>query len=188
MRAIFKGALIGGAVGATVTTVQATRADDDPPDTVAIAALKGAAEGALAGGLIGAFFDWRRGRCAPEASAGAPVAALATARDALDAARPSLESAAVQAQERAAEAAEAARPHLEAAAAETRELVQEALEAARPHLEAAASRAQQRAWDAAERATPLISDLAEEARRRAPAVLESTIGDGPVIVVKRPAA
>jgi hypothetical protein len=186
MRAIVKGALIGGGVGALVTTVQATRADDDPPETVAVAALKGAAEGALAGGLIGAFFDWRRSRAEPEPTTLAPAVALA-ARDAFDSARPALEVAALQAQERARDAVEVARPHVEAATVQARELALEAVEAARPHVEAAAAQAQDRAWEAAERAAPHIQDLVEEARLRAPGIVESTIGDGPVIVVRRPA-
>lgn len=188
MRAIVKGALIGGGVGALVTTVQATRADDDPPETVAMTALKGAAEGALAGGLIGAFFDWRRGRADPEPTVLIPDLAVAAAHEVIDTARPVLETVAVQAQERALAAVDAARPHVESAAVQARELALEAVAAARPHVESAAALAQDRAWEAAERASPRLQELFEEARLRAPAVVESTIGDGPVIVVRRPAA
>ena len=166
MRAIFKGALIGGGVGALVTTLQASRADDDPPETVAVAAAKGAVEGALAGGLIGAFFDWRRSRAEPEPRSLVPAAVMVAARDAFDSARPALEAAAVQAQDRA----------------------RVAVEAARPHVEAAAVQAQDRARVAAEKAAPRVQKLVDEARTRAPGIVESTLGDGPTIVLRRPAA
>lgn len=188
MRAIVKGALIGGSVGALVTSIQATRADDDPPETVALAALKGAAEGALAGGLIGAFFDWRRARAEPEPTVLIPDAAVAAARDLIDTARPVVETAALEAQDRALAAVDSARPHVEAVAVQARGLALDAVEAARPHLQVVASRAQDRAWDVAERAAPCVLELIEEARDRAPAIVESTIGDGPIIVVRRPAA
>jgi hypothetical protein len=52
-----RGALIGGAVGALVAIAQTVRAEDDPQHVVAVQALRGAAQGALVGSLVGWVAD-----------------------------------------------------------------------------------------------------------------------------------
>jgi len=52
-----RGALIGGAVGALVAVAQTVRAEDDPPQVVALQAVKGGAQGALVGALVGWVLD-----------------------------------------------------------------------------------------------------------------------------------
>ena len=51
------GALIGGAVGALVAVAQTVRAEDDPPQVVAIHAARGAAQGAVVGAVVGGSLD-----------------------------------------------------------------------------------------------------------------------------------
>lgn len=120
-----RGALIGGAVGALVAVAQTVRAEDDPPQVVAVQAVRGAAQGAVVGALVGWVLDLTSRRQATGVAAYAEVA-----RDAW--------SGAV---ETAEHAYEAARPHLE-----------QAYEVAMPVVEQAAEVARERALDLAEAA------------------------------------
>lgn len=117
-----RGALIGGAVGALVAVAQTVRAEDDPPQVVALHALKGGAQGALVGGLVG----WVLDRTSASKTSG--VAAYAeVAKDAW--------SGAV---ETAEHAYEVTRPRLEHAYEVTRPKVEYAVEVALPVVEQAA--------------------------------------------------
>jgi hypothetical protein len=57
MSKALRGALIGGAVGALVAVAQTARRENDPPSVITVQAVKGAAEGALVGGLVGWALD-----------------------------------------------------------------------------------------------------------------------------------
>ena len=117
-----RGALIGGAVGALVAVAQTVRAEDDPPQVVALQAVKGGAQGALVGALVG----WVLDRTATAKATG--VAAYAeVAKDAW--------SGAV---ETAEHAIEVTRPRLEHAYGVTRPKVEHAVEVALPVVEQAA--------------------------------------------------
>ncbi len=117
-----RGALIGGAVGALVAVAQTVRAEDDPPQVVALQAVKGGAQGALVGALVG----WVLDRTSVSKTSG--VAAYAeVAKDAW--------SGAV---ETAEHAYEVTRPRIEHAYEVTRPKVDHAVEVALPVVEQAA--------------------------------------------------
>ena len=142
-----RGALIGGAVGALVAVAQTVRAEDDPPQVVAVQALKGGAQGALVGSLVG----WVLDRTAASKTSG--VAAYAeVAKDAW--------SGAV---ETAEHAYEVTRPRLEQAYEVTRPKVEYAYEVTRPKVEYA----YEVALPVVEQAAEVALELAEAARRRA---------------------
>lgn len=106
-----KGAIIGGAVGALVALAQTVRAEDDPPQVVAVHALRGAAQGALVGALVG----WALDRVAAVDTSGL-AAYQEVARDALTGAVESAEHAYEAARPRIEQAVEAALPVVEQAA------------------------------------------------------------------------
>ena len=94
-----RGALIGGAVGALVAVAQTVRAEDDPPQVVALHALKGGAQGALVGALVGWVLDRTSTAKATGVAAYAEVAkdawsgAVETAGHAYEVTRPKVEHA-----------------------------------------------------------------------------------------------
>src|SRR5688572_8784891 len=136
MKKLWKGVLIGGAVGAGVAAVQASRSENPADTPLGPRLAKAAGEAALVGGAIGFFLDWRqakRRKALPPRLAKLP-GAVAVA----DVALPALQHAAEVAARRAAEAAEAARPHVQDAADLARRRAAEAADAARPHVQHAA--------------------------------------------------
>ncbi len=142
-----RGALIGGAVGTLVAVAQTVRAEDDPPQVVALQALKGGAQGALVGALVGWVLDRTSASKATGVAAYADAAkdawsgAVETAEHAYEVTRPRLEHA-----------YEVTRPKVEHAYGVTRPKVEHAVEIALPVVEQAAE---------------VAMELAEAARRRA---------------------
>jgi hypothetical protein len=136
-----RGALIGGGVGALVAIAQTVRAEDDPQHVVAVQALKGAAEGALVGGVIG----WALDRTAEARASGGVAAYAEVARDVLT------------------DAVDAARPHVEQAVEQALAAAEQAVAAAEQAVEAARPRVEQ----AVEAALPVVEQAVEAARRRA---------------------
>lgn len=194
MRKLWKGVLLGGAVGAGVRLVQDVRSDE-AHDELGFRVGKAATEAALVGGTIGWFLDRRdRKRLAALASSPSLSALLAQAGERAEAvghaaelavrkvqaaaehAAPVLQDVAGTAVERLQQAAEVARPHVQHAADAARPHVQHAADAARPRLYAAAEVAAARAAEAAEAVRPRVdhalaslAELAEAGRQRASA-------------------
>lgn len=172
MRKLWKGVVLGGAVGAGVRLVQDVRSDEAHHE-VGVRVGKAAAEAALVGGTIGWFLDRRdRKRLVALASSPSLSALLAQAGERAEAlghaaeiavrkvqvvaehAAPALQDVAETAVERLHQAAEVARPH-----------VQYAADAARPRLHAAAGAARPRV----DHALASLAELAEAGRQRASA-------------------
>jgi hypothetical protein len=172
MRKLWKGVLIGGAVGAGVAAVQASRSETDAAMGPALA--KAAGEAALVGGAVGWFLDRRdrkRRRTVP-----APLSKVPGALAVADIALPVLQHAAEIAARRASEAADVARPRVQAAA-----------EAARPHVEHAAEVVRSRANEAADAARPHVQAAADSARRKAGEAADAALRavverDGSIVV------
>ena len=159
MRMLVKGALMAGGVGAAAGAVYSMRKDEGA-DVVVRNAVKGAAEAAAIGALVGWALDRRELR--RELIARARTGAVLTTTglvEAARAARPALEHAL----EAIGHVAEQARPQVEQVVA-----------AARPRVEHAAELTRQRAvWAAdqarstAEQARPAMERAAELALERA---------------------
>jgi hypothetical protein len=164
MRMIWKGALLGGVVGAAVVAAKSLQ-NDEPNDVVASKIARTAGGAAVAGGAIGFVLDGRakrkaaRTRRLPQALSAAGLL------------------------ETAAKAAELAQPRVERAAGRTREAAHRAAEAARPQLEHAAEVARVQAHHIAEAARPRLAELAESAKPRL-AELADRI-DAPTVVLVR---
>lgn len=146
MGRMLKGVLLGGAVGALVAVAQ-SKQRGEPDEQLAQRAVKGAAEAALVGGLVGLVLDRRARAKARKAAAAAPAilqyarkakpvvdTALDLVLDAAEAARPRVEQAAVAARKRAEPLVDAARPRLEQTADRVRERAAELAEATARHL------------------------------------------------------
>jgi hypothetical protein len=176
MKEVWKGVLIGGAVGAAVAGVQASRTEtaDGTSSPRGPRLAKAAGEAALVGGAVGFLLDRRdKSRLGRTKRARKKLQKRAMK---LEAALPVIQHAAEVAARRAADAADAARPH-----------VQHAADVARPHMQHAADVARARAADAADAARPHVQAAAEAARRRASEAADSTLRaiaerDGSVIV------
>lgn len=127
-----RGALIGGAVGALVAAAQTVRAEDDPPQVVALHALKGGAQGALVGALVGWVLDRTSTAKATGVAAYAEVAkdawsgAVETAGHAYEVTRPKVEHAYEVTRPRVEHAVEVALPVVEQAAEVALELAEAA--------------------------------------------------------------
>jgi len=127
-----RGALIGGAVGALVAVAQTVRAEDDPPQVVALHALKGGAQGALVGALVGWVLDRTSTAKATGVAAYAEVAkdawsgAVETAGHAYEVTRPKVEHAYEVTRPRVEHAVEVALPVVEQAAEVALELAEAA--------------------------------------------------------------
>lgn len=191
MRKLWKGVLIGGAVGAGVRLAQDSRRQGDGTDT-GVEVARVAAEAALVGGFIGWVLDRRDARRLAALTTGPSLAAVLVqagdraedvrlavdvakrrAQAAAEVALPALHDAADSARERLALATEAARPHVAAAAEVARERAHQAGAAARPHVTAAMELAAARAALAGEAARPKLDqartsfhDLADAGRQR----------------------
>ena len=119
MNRVARGALIGGAVGALVAVAQTVRAEDDPPEVVALHAARGAAQGALVGALVGWVLDRTSAKPTSGVAAYAEVAkdawtgAVDTAEQAYEVARPRLEHAYEVTRPRVEHAVEVALPVVE---------------------------------------------------------------------------
>ena len=127
-----RGALIGGAVGALVAVAQTVRAEDDPPQVVALHALKGGAQGALVGALVGWVLDRTSTAKATGVAAYAEVAkdawsgAVETAGHAYEVTRPKVEHAYEVTRPRVEHAEEVALPVVAQAAEVALELAEAA--------------------------------------------------------------
>lgn len=191
MRKLWKGVLIGGAVGAGVRLAQDSRRQGDAADT-GVEVARAAAQAALVGGVIGWALDRRDARRLAALTTSPSLAAvLAQAGDraedvrlaaevarrkahaAAELALPVLHDAADSARERIALATETARPHVAAVAEVARERAHQAGAAARPHVTSAMELAAARATLAGEAARPKLDqarasfhDLADAGRQR----------------------
>jgi hypothetical protein len=154
MRKLWKGVLLGAAVGGAVKVVQEVRGEGTIKE-VGPAVAKAAGQAALAGAVVGFALDRRdqsKLRRLERARKGNLSGVLAGAGALAEAARPAFHSAAEVARERGLKAAEAAKPRLEEALEVAREMGSEAAKAARPRVEHAADLARagaQRAGEAA---------------------------------------
>ncbi len=159
MRKLWKGVLLGAAVGGAVKAVQEVRGDGSIEE-VGPSVAKAAGQAALAGAAVGFVLDRRdrrkRSRLQRAKSKANLSGVVAGAGALADVALPALHSAAEAARERAMLAAEAAKPKLEAAA-----------DAARPHVQAAADAAQKKGSEAAKAARPHVEHAADLAKARA---------------------
>lgn len=190
MRKVWRGVLLGGAVGAGVRLVQDMRSDGGH-DELAVRVGRAAAEAALVGGAVGWFLDRRdRRRLAAMASSSSLGALLGQASEraeavghaaevavrrvqaAAESAAPVLQDAAGTAIELVQHAADAALPAVAAAAGSAREHLAAATEAARPHVAAASEGARSRAHSAADSARPHVRHVAEVARPHVTAAAE----------------
>jgi hypothetical protein len=157
------GAFIGAVVGGGVAAYQA-QSGDTPSEDQTPAIAKGAAEGALAGGAVGFFVQWRINRRRRKAGDAGVRGLSKRARKRADRLRervldvaedvlPHVEELADKASTSLFDLAEAARPHVQSLAGVAREkafdLAELAIDAARPHAETAAEVARQRADQAA---------------------------------------
>ncbi len=136
-----KGALIGGGVGALVAVAQTVRGEDDPPQVVAVQAVRGAAQGAVAGALVG----WVLDRTAPARARAGWSGAVREAWGGL--------------RQGAGQAVDAALPLVEDAVGRARDVALPLMEDA---VDLARDRAVELAGELAE-----LAELAEVARRRA---------------------
>ena len=150
------GAFIGGVVGAGVAAFQAKSSDVASEDQMP-AILKGAAEGALAGGVVGSFVQWRVNRRGRDAGLRGISRRAARHAD--------------HVRERVLDAADGLLPHVEELADRTTVGIFGLADAARPHVESLADVAREKAFDIAgaaiEAARPHAETAAEVARHRA---------------------
>jgi hypothetical protein len=191
MRKLWKGVLLGGAVGAGVRLVQDVRSDD-AHDELGLRVGKAAAEAAMVGGAIGWYLDRRDRRrmialasgpslssilaqAAERAEAVGHAAELAVrrAQQTAEHATPVLQDAAGAAVERLQQAAELAVPAVAAAAGSARGHLNAAADLARPHVASASEAAKLRALAAAEAARPHVASASEAAKLRALAAAEA---------------
>lgn len=169
MRKLWKGVLLGAAVGGAVKAAQEVRGEGSI-DEVGPAVAKAAGQAAVAGAVVGLFLDRRDRRKlnrlqAMKAKAGLG-SVVAGAGAFADAALPAIQAAAEAARERSMKAAEVAKPHVLAAAEVAREKGTEAAQAARPHVEHAADLAKHRAEKAAKKAKPHVDKAASTAKAK----------------------
>lgn len=167
MRKLWKGVLLGAAVGATVKAVQEVQGDGDI-DQVGPAVAKAAGQAAIAGAAVGFLLDRRDRRKLTKlqkAKAKAGIGSVVAGAGALaDAALPAIQQAAEVALEKATKAAETAKPHVVHAAETARDRAGKAADTARPHAMAAAEVARDRATRAADAARPHVEHAANRAR------------------------
>jgi hypothetical protein len=162
MRKLWKGVLLGAAVGGAGKAVQEVRGEGSIED-VGPAVAKAAGQAAVAGATVGFLLDrrdrrklTRLQRAKAKASIGGVVAGAAGLAEA---ARPHLQTAAETARKKGLEAAEVAKPHAVAAAEVARKKALEAAEVAKPHAVAAADLAKVRAEKAGKAAKAKLADL-----------------------------
>jgi hypothetical protein len=160
MRKLWKGVLLGAAVGGAVKVVQEVRGEGTIEE-VGPAVAKAAGQAALAGAVVGFVLDRRdkrkvlrlqRARKSNISGVIAGAGALA------EAARPALQTAAEAARERGLKAVEAAKPRLEGAFEAAREIGSEAAQVAKPRVEQAADLAKAGAQKAGEAAKAKLSE------------------------------
>lgn len=190
MRKLWKGVMLGGAIGAGVRVAQDIRSDA-PEEDLAARAGKAAAEAALVGGAIGWFLDRRDAKRLAALSASPSLAAvLAQAGElaedvrlaadlavrkvqaAAEFAGPVLYDAAETARDRVVHAAETAKPHVVAAADSARWRAHHASEVVKPHVVSAAEAARSRANLAADSARPRIAAATEAAKPHVTGAME----------------
>jgi hypothetical protein len=147
MRKLWKGLLLGAAVGGAVKAAQEVQGEA-PIEEVGPAVAKSAGQAALAGAAVGFLLDRRDRRKLSKlqkAKAKAGIGTMVAGAGALaDVAIPALQHAAKAAKPKLEAAADAARPVMKAAAATAKEKGAEAAKAAKPRLEAAATAAKPR--------------------------------------------
>lgn len=169
MRKLWKGVLLGAAVGGAVKVAQEMRGDG-PIEEVGPAVAKAAAEAAVAGAVVGLILDRRDRRKRSRLQAMKTKAGLgsvvAGAGALADAALPAIHAAAEAARDKSVKAAEVAKPHVLAAAEVAREKSTEAVHAARPHVEHAADVAKHRAEKAAKAAKPHLDKATSTAKAK----------------------
>ena len=147
MRMIWKGAFLGGLVGAVVVAAKSMQSDE-PNDVLASKVARTAGGAAVAGGAVGFVLDGRSRRRKAKKRRIPPGL---TATSLL---------------ETAVKAAELAQPHVGRAAERTRDAALKAAEAARPQLEHAAGVARDQAHQLADAARPRLAELADTAKPR----------------------
>jgi hypothetical protein len=156
MRKLWKGVLLGAAVGGAVKLVQEVRGDGSI-EQVGPAVAKAAGQAAVAGAAVGFVLDRRDHRKLTRlrrARSKANLSGVIAGAGALaDAALPAFQTAAETAKEAGLKAAEAAKPRIE-----------EAIEAARPHVLAAAEAAREKGSEVAKVAKPHVEYAADRAK------------------------
>ena len=161
MRKLWKGILLGAAVGGTVKAVQEVRGDGTI-DEVGPAVAKAAGQAAAAGAVVGFVLDRRDRRKMTRlqrAKAKAGLGGVVAGAGALaEVALPAIQAAAGAAKEKSVRAAEAAKPHAQHAAEVAMKKGLEAAEAAKPHAQHAADLAKVRAHKASEAAKAKLAE------------------------------
>lgn len=161
MRKLWKGILLGAAVGGAVKVVQEVRGDGTI-DEVGPAVAKAAGQAAAAGAAVGFMLDRRDRRKLSRlqrAKAKAGLGGVVAGAGALaDSALPAIKAAAEAAKPKLEHAAEVAKPKLEHAADVAKKKGAEAAVAARPHVEHAADLAKARASRAGEAAKAKLAE------------------------------
>ena len=156
MHKAVSGAFVGAVVGAGVAAFQAKSTDAAPEDQMP-AIVKGAAEGALAGCVVGSFVQWRVNRRARDVGLRGISRRAARRAD--------------HVRGRVLDAADDLLPHVEELATRTSTGFFGLADAARPHVESLAEVAREKAFDIAgaaiDAARPQLETAAEVARHRA---------------------
>ena len=164
MRKLWKGIILGAAVGGTIKAVQEIQGEGDI-DQVGPAVAKTAGQAAVVGAAVGFVLDRRDRRklskkAKAKAKAGAGLGgALAGAGALAEVAIPVIQHAAEVARDKAVVAAEAAKPHVIAAAEVASDKAQHAAKRAKPHVEHAADVTKDKASKAGKAAKAKLADI-----------------------------
>jgi hypothetical protein len=160
---MIKGALLGAGIGIGITVVHGYQ-DDEPVDTIANRAMKGAAVGAVGGATAG----WMLGRVTrSKVVQGADTLVTPGPDNAIARVARVAAPAVGSAGELFTSAAEQAKPYVGRAAELTRKEAKQAAEVARREAKQAARAARKQALQAVEQARPYLEHAAEVARQQA---------------------